>query len=295
MIRTLFAGACAVMLFGCNMTPEEGHCEKTKAPSISVNFNVTAYNVETNDNSASYDLQSYKHYCDGTIKGQFDINGLIDNSGTFRSTMRVGYNFHNKEDKAVFTYWFNGVGSGTRSVYYDEVAGYAGGTYNLEINTPSDELASLKQQYNENPENFRQCQDLPWVLVTGNQDPDGMADKTQLYSELKSAGYVDIEQDVVPEGNSTVPVIDFEDGDIVMLSFNNPPGTESNPKADHYAVVYGGKLYQILNWTSMGEFDGPRDFSFFFNPRTLTNPVSGETVVSNREYQFYKVWRKASL
>ena len=104
---------------------------------------------------------------------------------------------------------------------------------------------------------------------------------------------MDIETGVSPEGEGA-PSIEFEDGDIIMLNFDTPPGTDANPEANHYAVVYGGELYQILNWPQGGAFDGPRDLSFFFQSRKLTNPFTGETSDFSRIYQYYKVWRKSS-
>lgn len=285
----------SVYLFNCtSVTDNADRCDDGKRPQIEVGFIVKAYDVDTSSGGDFFSLQSKKVYCDGTVKGVFDIGGYVDSDGTFKANKKVIYKFANNEDLVQFSYRFDGIGSGTKTVYYEEVQDYDGGTYYMEINTPSDELVRLRRQYTENPENFRHCQDFPWAVVIGNPKSGGIADKDALYDSLKSTGYVDIEQGFVAEGDSKVPEIEFEDGDIVMLDFNDPPGTESNNGANHYAVSYGGKFYQILNWTSMGEFDGPRDFSFFFNPRTLFNPVSEETVVSPKEYQFYKVWRKAS-
>jgi len=277
-----------------NAVDTSNHCEDGVLPQIEVGFIVKAYNVDTSSSDDQFSLQSKKVYCDGTVKGRFDIGGHVDGDGTFTANMKVIYKFSNREDMIQFTYRFAGIGTGTRTVYYEEVQAYDRVTYYLDINTPSEGLARLRKQYAESPMDFRHCQDLPWAVVTGTPMSGGIADKAALYDSLKSTGHVDIEQGFVAEGDSPVPTIEFEDGDIVMLSFENPPGTETNNGADHYAVNYGGKFYQILNWTSMGEFDGPRDFSFFFNERTLFNPVSEETVISPREYQFFKVWRKAN-
>lgn len=292
MKRIVFGMMMAALIFaGCTIE-ESDPCDDTEATDINVSFRVVAYNIDSSVEGALYSVSSEKHPCGADPKGQFDISGWIDASGTFESSS-VNYNLRNTEDVVVFDYWFNGIGSDTIVITYDMAKAYDGLTYYVRVNSANAELQVLRDQYDKDPSDFRQCQDLPWALVTGSPKEGGTADKTALYTGLKNSGYVDIETGVSPEGDGA-PTIDFEDGDIIMLNFDDPPGTEANPGANHYAVVYGGQLYQILNWPQGGEFDGPRNLPFFFQARRLTNPFTGETSDFSRIYQYYKVWRKAS-
>ena len=66
--------------------------------------------------------------------------------------------------------------------------------------------------------------------------------------------------------------------------------------ADHYAVVEGGKIYQILNLPvpDKGQVDvlNVSEFDQYFKPRSFRGLSSGKSYTSPRVYKHVTVYRK---
>jgi hypothetical protein len=80
------------------------------------------------------------------------------------------------------------------------------------------------------------------------------------------------------------------EGDIIMFYLGEPPNDPSN--APHYAVVRGGKIWQILHWGEGGQLDGPRDLSFFWSSRSLINAFTGESKVTESSFVYFVCYNR---
>lgn len=149
--------------------------------------------------------------------------------------------------------------------------------------------------YEGNEDRFQFCYDIVYSEIFGeappqrSENPDVGAERAMIASEMEDAGYRKASQGYVAEDNPEVSYMDLQEGDIILLGFDETPDPEHAP---HYAVVQGGKIWQIVNWgKSGGVLDGPQDPEYFFKPRQLTNPSTGETTTSPRVYHYYAVYR----
>lgn len=144
------------------------------------------------------------------------------------------------------------------------------------------------QIYNDNPEDFKSCQDLAYAMVHGKAPSGGDYLKQNLYDEMEGKGYDEVGVGQVPVEEKGYGVAEkLKDGDIVMLEFNGFPGET----AAHYAVVKDGELWQVLRYKSGGKLDGPHDIEYFFQPREVYSEVLGKTV-TGKPYQYYKILRR---
>ena len=75
-----------------------------------------------------------------------------------------------------------------------------------------------------------------------------------------------------------------------MFYNGEPPNDPTD--ARHYAVVQGGKIWQILHWDKGGQLDGPRDLSYFWNTRTMINAFTGETGMTQNAYVYYVCYNR---
>ena len=158
-------------------------------------------------------------------------------------------------------------------------------------NVPS--FQNLCDLYNSNPTRFEYCQDLAYAEITGSVPPDGRTitvEKAEIKNLLDQNGYIIVHEGIVPDTYDPSNAAFLSEGDIVMFYSGDPPNDPTN--APHYAVVHGGKIYQILHWGEGGQLDGPRDLSFFGNSRSLINAYTGETRVSNVPYIYYVCYNK---
>ncbi|MBW2218689.1 MAG: hypothetical protein JRF40_04225, partial [Deltaproteobacteria bacterium] len=130
-------------------------------------------------------------------------------------------------------------------------------------------VQNLCDLYNSNPTRFEYCQDLAYAEITGSVPPSGISiddEKAEIKNLLDQNGYSKVYEGAVPNTYDPNNASLLEDGDIIMFYSGPPPNDPT--KAPHYAVVYGGKIYQILHWGEGGQLDGPRDLSFFGNSRS---------------------------
>jgi hypothetical protein len=152
-------------------------------------------------------------------------------------------------------------------------------------------VQNLCDLYNSNPTRFEYCQDLAYAEITGSVPPDGRTidqEKAEIKNLLDQNGYNKVYEGIPNSNNAAF----LTEGDIIMLYTGDPPNDPY--KAQHYAVVHGGKIYQILHWGEGGQLDGPRDLSYFAlnNSRTFINAYTGETSVSNSPYVFFVCYNK---
>lgn len=152
---------------------------------------------------------------------------------------------------------------------------------------------SLTAIYAHNKDKYAYCQDLAYTEIFGHAPETGDGSKkAEVGAKLKSDYTLEYEGFV--ERGSTPPVT-LRDGDILVLGFSGAPDPSD---ASHYAVADGGRVLQVLSFRNPatgkqeGTLDQPRDLSYFFTTRTVTNPYSGETSTSPQVYQYYKVYRK---
>jgi hypothetical protein len=152
---------------------------------------------------------------------------------------------------------------------------------------------NLCDLYNSAQTRFEYCQDLAYAEITGSVPPSGktiLEEKAEIKNLLDQNGYIKVYEGVVPDtydpNNSSL----LTDGDIIMFYLGGPPNDPNN--APHYAVVHGGKIYQILHWDEGGQLDGPRDLSYFGNSRSLINAYTGETKVASNPYVFFVCYNK---
>jgi hypothetical protein len=153
--------------------------------------------------------------------------------------------------------------------------------------------------YNANRDRYEYCQDLAYTQIF-KKPPDSTADlgpanKIAAGGERKAAvgskllaDYTVTAEGRVEKGSS--PQVTLQDGDIIVFEFDGAPDPKN---AAHYAVVQGGTIRQVLAFKQGGALDQqPRDLSWFFDTRTVTNPYTGVTSTSPRIYQYYTVYHR---
>ncbi|MBC2713396.1 MAG: hypothetical protein HGJ94_21080 [Desulfosarcina sp.] len=147
------------------------------------------------------------------------------------------------------------------------------------------EVQDLCDLYNSAPDKFLYCQDLAYAAITGNASPSGNYSQADLKDLLDREGYYVVNEGRVPQTYD--PNIDYNlvDGDIIMFYTSDPPNDPSN--APHYAVVRGGKIWQILKWREGGQLDGPRDLSFFWGSRSMINAFTGVSKFTTNAYVYF--------
>jgi len=155
------------------------------------------------------------------------------------------------------------------------------------------QVQDLCDLYNSAPDKFNYCQDLAYAAITGKVPPVPVsieAAKAQIKTLLDQEGYTKAYEGAVPQTYD--PNVDYNlvDGDIIMFYTGNPPNDPSN--APHYAVVRGGKIWQILHWGEGGQLDGPRDLSFFWNNRSLINAFTGESKLAQSAFVYFVCYNR---
>ncbi|MBW1903461.1 MAG: hypothetical protein JRJ20_17825, partial [Deltaproteobacteria bacterium] len=188
-----------------------------------------------------------------------------DGSGPERAFWPAG-----KMPPGVYTYgirYYTGSGEAdyTFRVYKDgSLADSSYGTLNstdkrkvlgVACNVP--QVQDLCDLYNSAPDKFLYCQDLAYAAITGKASPGGNYSKADLKNLLDREGYTRAYEGTVPQAADPTVNSNLVDGDIIMFYLGDPPNDPSN--APHYAVVRGGKIWQILHWGEGGQLDGPRD------------------------------------
>jgi len=156
-------------------------------------------------------------------------------------------------------------------------------------------VQNLCDLYNSASTNFKYCQHLAYAEITGSVPPTGRSiaqEKAEIKNLLDQNNYRIVYEGAIPDTYDPSNASLLEDGDIIMFYSGPPPNDPTN--APHYAVAYGGKIYQILRWDKGGQLDGPRDLSYFAldNSRTLINAYTGETRVSDSPYIFFVCYNK---
>jgi hypothetical protein len=151
-------------------------------------------------------------------------------------------------------------------------------------------VQNLCNLYNADPSKFRYCQDLAYAEITGNASPSGEFSKSELKNLLDREGYIKVNEGVVPTTYDPAMDYNIEDGDVIMFYTGDPPHNPLN--APHYAVVRGGKIWQILHWGEGGQLDGPRELAYFGNSRTLVNAFSGSSVTTNNTYVYFVCYNR---
>ncbi len=145
--------------------------------------------------------------------------------------------------------------------------------------------------YNSAPDKFLYCQNLAYAAITGKASPVGEYPKAELKNLLDREGYIKVNEGSVPETYD--PTIDYNlvDGDIIMFYRFGPPNDPAD--APHYAVVRGGKIWQILHWGEGGQLDGPRNLSFFWNSRSIINAFTGEHKVATSPFIYFVCYNRS--
>jgi hypothetical protein len=151
-------------------------------------------------------------------------------------------------------------------------------------------VQDLCDLYNANSSKFLYCQDLAYAAITGHAPPSGNFPKAELKDLLDREGYMKVSEGAIPEIYDPDKNYFLVDGDIIMFYNGEPPNDPSN--APHYAVVRGGKIWQILHWGEGGQLDGPHDLSYFWNSRSLINAFTGRSVVTNSSYVYYVCYNR---
>ncbi len=150
----------------------------------------------------------------------------------------------------------------------------------------------IKQIYDLNPANFRQCQDMVYGQLWGQPPPDAKGQgKAEIYQKLIAEGYWQADQGGMydPQGLAA-KFSQLQDGDIIMFSDYGLPNERG---AHHYAVVANGKIVEILNLPKGGEMNitDLKDARGFFEGRSYQGKVDKHTY-KPRPYYGYKVFRK---
>ena len=105
----------------------------------------------------------------------------------------------------------------------------------------------IKQIYDLNPANFRQCQDMVygklWEVPPPNARGQG---KAQIFEKMKGEGYWQADQGGMydPQGLKA-RLGQLKEGDIILFA---DYGLPNDWDATHYAVVADGKIVEILNF-----------------------------------------------
>jgi hypothetical protein len=133
---------------------------------------------------------------------------------------------------------------------------------------------------------------MVYARVWGQPPPDAKGqNKFLIYEKMMADGYWQADQGGMydPEGLVT-RLGQLQDGDIIMFERYGLPNEKD---ANHYAVVAGGKIYEILNLKSGGELNITelKDAGNFFKQRTYQSKLTGKKYTPT-PYYGYKVFRK---
>ncbi|MBN2496219.1 MAG: hypothetical protein JXR96_16620 [Deltaproteobacteria bacterium] len=264
-------------------------CLDTEAEDIAVDFRITAHGIPppTLEYTPKTEVHVEKRPCGEDPKGQFDLGGFVSAEGDYES-QPFGYNLRNRADEIFISFDCDGIGAGTQTLGYDDVAPYAGGLCLIEL--VPEGAARLQDLYAQNPEAFVFCHHLAYAEITG-QARAGVT-KAEVAKALTDHGYARVSEGYIPE-TSTDRHVDLQEGDIVLFEFDGPAQADS---AAHYAVVHGNRVWQVAYWgkDDLGQevsvLDGPREIEWFFQPRVLVDPRSGEEKTFTRVYQYWAIY-----
>jgi hypothetical protein len=153
---------------------------------------------------------------------------------------------------------------------------------------------SLARMYEQNPANFEFCEDLAYAQIYGRAPPATQGShKSDVGARLTNTNeYYVVSQGYVAPG--TTPNVDLKNGDILVLGFDAAPDPGN---ANHYAVVQGSNVSQILSWKDpatnrqAGYLDSQK-LSWYFTTREVTNPYTQERKTSPQVYKYYIQYRK---
>jgi hypothetical protein len=288
MLHRLAVRVLVVVLLVFSWAGCEDPCAETEAIDIAVDFRILAHGVPPPAEAFTprTDLHVEKRPCGADAKGQFDLGGFVSQNGDYES-QPFGYNLRNRADEVFISFSFDGIGSGTQTVSYDQ-ASSCGGLCLVELIPEG--VARLQDLYAQNPEAFVFCHHLAWAEITG-QPREGVT-KAEVAQALGENGYVKLDEGFIPEG-STDPYVALAEGDIILFGFDGPPLADNAP---HYAVVHGNRVWQVAYWgkddtgQEIGVLDGPREIAWFFRPRVLVDPRTGEEKTFDRVYQYWAVY-----
>ena len=145
---------------------------------------------------------------------------------------------------------------------------------------------SVEDLYKKSPGKFRRCQDMPWAYLHKKTPPHGGMPKTDVHKEMAPEPQLGGDYQ---KAQDRAKLKQLQDGDIIGVNFL---GTVGNKPANHYLVVEGRKIYQIINAPGGGRFDvlELRDVHKIFQPRTETDSY-GKTH-KLRPYRYFQVFRK---
>ena len=133
---------------------------------------------------------------------------------------------------------------------------------------------------------------MPYAYVTGKPpDPGGGVSAQKLWKEMDDQYESAFWGDVFREPRSGMQLNDLQDGDIIMMDFEDYPIPGQAP---HYAVVDQGKIYMIWNTpTPPGRFEAIdiQDWPKLFQGRTETD--SHGATHKLRPYRYFDVYRKS--
>jgi hypothetical protein len=146
--------------------------------------------------------------------------------------------------------------------------------------------------YNADPSKFKHCQDLPWARLLDRPPPHEGMDKGQLFNKLIANDYR-WEGDWEVSNPADAAKIPIQDGDIIMLDFDVPVDVVD---AAHYAIVEGGKIYQIptLPKPDQGQVVvlDRSELDWFFKPRQIHGLASGKMYRPKKVYENITIYRK---
>jgi hypothetical protein len=278
-----------LLLAGCTVDNGD-ECQDTKASPINVNIRIYVHNLARNDNNVSIHID--KVPCGEAPKGQFDLSGFANNFGDYESII-VNYNLSNSNDKVDINYEYalseyhgNIPATGNLVLKYDDLAEYDGSTCVVDLEY-SETIHELWTAWTEHMSRMTYCYDLPYFMLFGYppvEGEDALVTKNTLYQKMIQMGYQKKDEGML---NSSLYV---EEGDIILFGTTSLPDPSN---AQHYAVVIGGEIWEILHWDPYGgQFDGPRDPVYFLNRPKMMNPYTGNEEEPVVPFLYYTIFNK---
>lgn len=166
-----------------------------------------------------------------------------------------------------------------------ELSSKVGDLDDWQVNADEKPIAEL---ISGNEANFESCQDIVYAKLTGSAPPKGDVSKSIVYDTIVQEGFDEVKKGYVAEGSGGATFLDIQEGDIIMLEFNDYPDIKN---AAHYAIYEDGKFHQILRFKDYGQYDVQTDPNFFFKPRSGVKH-DGTEWSSPNVYQYYRIYRK---
>lgn len=280
-----------VFFFTLSCKLDEKDCSKTGAPQIHIHFRVVSHNQERN--ATLVNVQIEKRECGNTATGHMNLSGPANQFGDFEGTLNVSYDLNNSEDKVVVQYDYDlssyhggSIRSGEEYISYDDLASADGETVVVDLEYEPNNASVLWETWRDYKTRMAYCYDLVYCYLYGSPPAygaDTSATKTSVYQKMIQSGYTVRSQGTL---NSSLYI---RDGDILMFGTTAPPDPTN---AKHYALVFDGKIYNIIHWTQGSQFDGPRMPEDFLYRPVLLNPYNGIDYVPQVPFQYYIAFNK---